>query len=49
MYLKFYQSVLKIFLGSVADVFYILTVLCRGMFLVFENARKLVLWAIFFV
>lgn len=37
--LKVYLSVLKMFLGSVADVFYILTVLCRGMFLVFENAR----------
>lgn len=37
--LKVYQSVLKMFLGSVADVFYILTVLRRGMFLVFENAR----------
>lgn len=37
--LTVYQSVLKMFLGSVADVFYILTVLCRGMFLVFENAR----------
>lgn len=33
------QSVLKMFLGSIGDVFYILTVLCRGMFLVFENAR----------
>lgn len=37
--LKVYQNMLKMFLGSVADVFYLLTVLYRGMFLVFENAR----------
>ena len=49
MYLKFIESGLKMFLGSVADVFYILTVLCRRMFLVFENARWLIVRTVFFV